>query len=182
MENIHVFYGPMKSGKTEKILSEFQYQVQLGKNVKLFKPTIDIRFDPNKVVSRKGNSAEAININKIDDLQNYEADVYLIDEFQFLDGNLEIIKDLAKKGKIFFIAGLDLTSDRKDFGQMGKLLQFAENKEAVYCDCEVCKSQKARYSFFQGIKTDDIVIGDNQYIPVCEKCYHDLLSEQKRTK
>lgn len=178
MGNINVFYGPMKSGKTQKILSEFQNQVELGKNVKLFKPSIDIRFDVNKVVSRTGNSADAITINTIDDLTNYDADIFFIDEFQFLDGNIDIIKDLADNGKKFFIAGLDLTSDKKDFGQMGSLMQFADYTEQIQCKCEICKNNNAIYSFFNGKKDSDIVIGDEQYIPVCEHCYNILKQKQ----
>lgn len=178
MGNINVFYGPMKSGKTQKILLEFQNQVELGKNVKLFKPSIDVRFDVNKVVSRNGNSADAIKINTIDDLSNYDADIFFIDEFQFLDGNINVIKELADSGKKFFIAGLDLTSDKKDFGQMGTLIKLADYKEQIQCNCEICKNNTAIYSFFNGQKNSDIVIGDEQYIPVCEHCYNILKQKQ----
>ena len=101
MGNINVFYGPMKSGKTQKILAEFNYYNNIGNNVKLFKPSIDTRFSNNKVVSRNGESANAININSIDDLNNYDADVYIIDEFQFLDGKVDTIVNLAEKEKNF---------------------------------------------------------------------------------
>ena len=174
MGNINVFYGPMKSGKTQKILSEFQYQVELGKNVKLFKPSIDVRFDANKVVSRTGCSANAINLDNIDELNNYEADVFIIDEFQFLDGNINVIKELSSKGKQFFIAGLDLTSDKKDFGQMSSLIKLADYTEQIKCKCELCKNNNAIYSFFNGKKDSDIVLGDDEYIPVCEQCYNIL--------
>jgi len=177
MGNINVFYGPMKSGKTQKILSEYQYHTQLGKNVKLFKPTIDVRFDESKVVSRTGNSADAINIDTIDELRNYDADLFFIDEFQFLDGNINVIKELADNGKKFFIAGLDLTSDKKAFGKMGYLMQLADYTEQIQCSCAVCKNNIAIYSFFNGKKDYDIVLGDEKYIPVCEQCYNILMQK-----
>ena len=176
MGNINVFYGPMKSGKSQKILAEFDYYNNIGDNVKLFKPAIDNRFSEYKVVSRNGQSANAININSIDDLYNYDADIYIIDEFQFLDGKLDTIKDLAEKGKKFYIAGLDLTSDRKIFGKMGNLMELADYTERITCTCEICKKNNALYSYFKGSKNCDIVLGDEQYIPVCENCYN-LLSK-----
>lgn len=174
MGNINVFYGPMKSGKTQKVLAEFNYYNNIGNNVKLFKPTIDNRFSDDEVVSRNGESAKAININSIDDLKNYDADIYIIDEFQFLDGKVDTIVDLAQKGKKFYIAGLDLTSDKKDFGKMGSLLKVADHTELINSTCEICKTNTARYSFFNGIKNSDIVLGDELYIPVCKECYNML--------
>ena len=172
--NINVFYGPMKCGKTEKLLNEFQIQKNSGYDVKLFKPSIDTRFDKNKIVSRAGNSADAININCIDDLNSYDADVYLIDEFQFLDGNIDTIKNLANKGKKFYIYGLNLTSDKKNFGRMYDVIDIADNSELIPSTCQVCKNETALFSFFKGKKDTDIVLGDEEYVPVCANCYEKL--------
>ena len=48
----------------------------------MFKPLMDDRFSNTEVVDRDGNKFPAINIEKIDEIENYDADVYLIDEFQ----------------------------------------------------------------------------------------------------
>ena len=44
MNNINVFSGPMKCGKSQKILDEANRQKIAGKNFKIFKPSIDNRF------------------------------------------------------------------------------------------------------------------------------------------
>ena len=44
MGDINVFTGPMKCGKTQKLLDEAQRQQIAGKNVVVFKPKIDDRF------------------------------------------------------------------------------------------------------------------------------------------
>ena len=175
--NINVFYGPMKCGKTTKLLNEFKIQQDFGYDVKLFKPSIDTRFDKNKIVSRTGSSANAINIDSIDDLKNYSADVYLIDEFQFLDGNLEIIQNLANQGKKFFIYGLNLTSDKKNFGKMNEIINMADSCNLITSTCQICQKETALFSFFKGEKNTDIVLGDEEYIPVCANCY-----EQQKLK
>ena len=162
MGDINVFTGPMKCGKTQKILDEAQRQQIAGKSIMVFKPKLDDRFSNEEVVSRKG----------------YNADVYVIDEFQFLKGNVEELNSLAKKGKKFFISGLNLTSERKPFGKMGDLLCMADNVQMLTAVCENCHSDNAIYTYFKGTnKISDVLVGDNCYMPLCRKCYEKLIKE-----
>lgn len=115
MGNINVFTGPMKCGKTQKIFDEFARQQIAEKDIKVFSPSIDTRFGVSNIKSRNRNKIEAIGINSINELENYEADTYFIDEFQFLDGDINIIEKMANKGKKFFIAGLNLTAEKKKY-------------------------------------------------------------------
>ncbi len=89
MGDINVFTGPMKCGKTQKILDEAQRQEIAGKNIKVFKPKLDDRFSDVQVISRKGYKTDAIAINDVNEIKDYDADVYVIDEFQFLTGDLK---------------------------------------------------------------------------------------------
>ena len=179
MGDINVYTGPMKCGKTQKILDEAKRQQIAGKNVKIFKPTIDDRFSEQSVISRNGYKQNAININSIDDIKNYDADVYVIDEFQFLKGDLDELYKLTKKGKKFFIAGLNLTSERKTFGPMGDLLCMSDNVQMLTSVCDHCRSEEAIFKYFKGKqKNGDILVGDEGlYIPVCRKCYEKLINE-----
>ena len=104
MGDINVFTGPMKCGKTQKILNELDRQLIAGKNIKVFKPSIDNRFGNNIIQTRSGKKVDAININSISELQNYNADIYFIDEFQFLNGEVDTIEKMATNGKKFFIS------------------------------------------------------------------------------
>ena len=79
MGDINVFTGPMKCGKTQKMLNELDRQLIAGKDVKIFKPTIDNRFGTNTIQTRSGKKIDAINIDSIEDLKNYNADIYFID-------------------------------------------------------------------------------------------------------
>ncbi len=174
MGDINVYTGPMKCGKTQKILNELDRQLITGKDIKVFKPTIDNRFGDNQVVTRSGNKINAININSIDELQDYNADIYFIDEFQFLTGNVNTIEKMTQNGKKFYISGLNLTAEKKPFGKMGDLMCLADNIQMMTSICEICKNENAIFSFFKGGKTDDIFIGDSEYIPVCRNCYNKL--------
>ena len=178
MGNINVFTGPMKCGKSQRIYNELKRQLIAGKDVKVFKPAIDTRFGDDVIVTRSGNSIKAININDISEIEKYDADLYFIDEFQFLDGSVDAIDKLAASGKKFYIAGLNLTSEKKPFGKMGDLMCIADNVEMMTSVCEVCKSDQAVFSYYKGEKDKDIVIGDTEYIPVCRECYHKLINKE----
>lgn len=180
MGDINVFTGPMKCGKTQKILDEAQRQQIAGKNIKVFKPILDDRFSNKEVVSRKGYKLDAIGINNIEEIGKYDADVYVIDEFQFLKGDLSELNRLAKQGKKFYISGLNLTSERKTFGNMGDLLCMADNVQMLTAVCECCHNDNAIYTYFKGgKKTGDVLVGDECYMPLCRKCYEKLFNAEQ---
>ncbi len=181
MGDINVFTGPMKCGKSHVILQEAKRQLIAGKTIQIFKPTIDNRFSEDYVQDRNGNKLKAININNINEIEKYNADVYIIDEFQFLDGDVNVIEELAQKGKKFFIAGLNLTSEKKPFGKMGDLLCVSDNVTTMTSICEICKRDNAIFSYYKGNdKSADIVIGDSNYVPVCRECYNEIVNKFKQ--
>lgn len=175
MGDINVYAGPIKCGKSNKIIEEAKRQMIAGKKIKIFKPGIDTGLPEDYIVDRNGNKLKSTNINDIEDIKNYDADVYVIDEFQFLNGNVNCIEEMAEDGKKFFIAGLNLTSEGKPFGKMGDLLCVSDNVQTMTSICEICKRDNAVYSYYKADDKDsDIKLGDKQYIPVCRDCYNEL--------
>lgn len=177
MNNINVYAGPMKSGKSSTIISEANSLLNSGEKIQVFKPTIDDRFGTDVVMDRNGNQIEAINISKIEDIEKYDADSYFIDEFQFLGGDLNTIERLAKKGKKFYIAGLNLTAEKKVFGKMGELMNIANNVNLFTAKCDCC-GKDAIYTYCSAKKDGDILVGsDDIYKAVCSDCYDKLTRE-----
>lgn len=183
MNNLTVFTGPMKCGKTTKLIEEYNKWKHSDKKVAMFKPSIDNRFCEDKVISRNNTEIICYNINSTKDLIMYidKADIFFIDEFQFLNGEVIDLVKLISKGKQFFISGLNLTSDRKPFGLMNDLLCFAD--EIILCKaiCENCKEYNATYTYCKISKTNDILVGDDVYSPVCCQCY-DILKDKETYK
>lgn len=180
MNNINVFTGPMKSGKSSSIISKANTLINNGEKVQVFKPLIDDRFGTDVVMDRNGNKIDAINISKIEDIENYDVDNYFIDEFQFLNGDLNTIERLAKKGKKFYIAGLNLTTEKKVFGKMGDLMSVSNNVKMLTAKCDCCGKDNAIYSYCTVKKDGDILVGnDDIYMAVCSDCYDKLASENK---
>ena len=176
MGYINVYTGPMKCGKSQRIFNELKRQLIAGKNIKVFKPLLDDRSGDDVISTRAGISIKAINIQDISEIESYEADSYFIDEFQFLQGDVHVIDIMATSGKKFYIAGLNLTSEKKVFGKMGDLMCIADNIEMLTSICEVCKSEEAVFTYFKGKKDTDIMVGDSEYLPVCRNCYNHLVS------
>jgi thymidine kinase len=180
MNNINVFTGPMKSGKSSTIIRTANDLINNGEDVKVFKPSMDDRFSTDFVQDRNGNKINAININKIDELANYDADSYVIDEFQFLEGNLNVIKNLANRGKKFYIAGLNLTTEKKVFGHMGEIMDSSDNVQVFKASCDCCGCSNAIYSYCTVEKTGDVLVaGDDVYLAVCPECYDKLELSRK---
>ena len=178
MGQINVYTGPMFSGKTNALLSAYERATIAKKRVQAFKPKLDIRFGTNTIKSRRFGEIEAICINSIEDLKKYDTDVYIIDEFQFLEGDISVIQDLAdQKGKIFHINGLDMTAEKKPFGNMPELLAIADHIEKFVAICQDCSEENAIYSYFLGKKDTEILLGNHEYIPLCRKCMQKRLKQ-----
>ena len=178
MNQINVFTGPMFSGKTNALLSAYERATIAKKRVQAFKPITDTRFGKNVIKSRRFGEIEAITIKRIEDLKKYDTDVYIIDEFQFLEGDVKVIQEMAdSKGKIFYINGLDMTAEKKPFGHMPELLAIADHIEKFVAICYDCSEENAIYSYFLGKKDTEILIGNHEYIPLCRKCMQKRLKQ-----
>lgn len=175
MGKLVIYTGPMKSGKTTKLVE--QYNKILAKNPKtyMFKPKIDNRYSSVRVVTRDGNGQILSTLLDNIDMLWYFKDMYknfFIDEFQFLDGNISTIKNLLDLGKNIWVSGLNLTAEKKPFGLMGDLMCFADKIYFMKGNCDYCRKQnKGIYTFYEGGKNTDIIVGDDNYKCVCSKCY-----------
>ncbi len=180
MGQITVYTGPMFSGKTNLLLGAYERATIAHKKVLAFKPKIDDRFGENVIKSRRFGKIEAINLTSIDELKKFNSDVYIIDEFQFLKGDIRTLVDMCdEKDKSFFIGGLDMTAERKPFGLMPELLSIADHIVKCVAICNDCAEENAVYSYYLGKKDVDIVVGNTEYIPLCRKCMSKRLHQDK---
>ena len=178
---IVVYTGPMFSSKSMMMFFAYDRAIISEKKILAFKPKIDGRFGEDVIKSRSlEQTIKAINISDISELLNYDADVYIIDEFQFLSGDVLILQDMANNGKVFHISGLDMTAEGKPFGQMPLLLAIADEVNKGVAVCNDCKKENAIYSFFLGKKDLDIVVGNKEYIPLCRSCWKNRMERKEK--
>lgn len=181
MGKITVYTGPMFSRKTAFLLAEYERSMIAEKKVVAFKPVLDGRFGDHVIASRNAGSIEAKCISTVEEIQNYDAQDYFIDEFQFLTGEVRILQKMANNGKTFYIAGLDMTAEGKPFPIMADLLAIADVVEKRTAICVDCKCDDAVYSFFLAGKKQDILVGDKEYVPLCRKCWQARMNKRSLT-
>lgn len=168
---IKVITGAMFSGKSFELI-ELLKALDMN-TVKIFKPNIDTR-DKGIIKSRATSKAyTALLIDDLKEIPQYidnNTKTIVIDEAQFLTGDISIIVDLHLKGYDFIIAGLNLTSERKPFGLMRDIMCVATDIEILKAKCAVCGLIKAEYTYSANDKKEgDILVGD-KYFPICREC------------
>ena len=175
MGRLVIYTGPMKSGKTTKLIEQYKKTLEKNPKTYMFKPKIDTRWSSVRVIDRNNNDQILASLLDNIDMLWYFKDMYknfFIDEFQFLDGNISTIKNLLDLGKNIWVSGLNLTAEKKPFGLMGDLMCLADTIYILKGNCDYCgKQNKGIYTFYEGGKNTDIIVGDDNYKCVCSKCY-----------
>ena len=168
---IKTFTGPMFSGKTTALLSTY-FNMWNKKNIMCFKPKMNTRDDGIKSKNIRENvpAIEIEDLSEIPKLLKKNTRTIFIDEANFLTGDVSILTDLnINKNVDIYIAGLNMTSEQKPFGIMPDILAISDYIEISKSYCTIC-NREASYTYFEGNKNDDIIVGDNGYISLCEEC------------
>ena len=171
---IEVICGSMFSGKTEELIRRIKRAQFANQNIKIFKPSIDTRYDQHDVVSHDSNSIPSIVIQKSTEIYQHVEGVNCIgiDEAQFFDLDLpKVCEKLALKGVRVIIAGLDMDFRGVPFGPIPHLLASAEYITKVHAICPHCGAL-ATHSYRLSQERDTVVLGEkDKYEPRCRVCY-----------
>lgn len=171
---VEVICGSMFSGKTEELIRRLKRAKIAKQNVEIFKPRIDTRYDPNKIVSHDANAILSIPIKSAEELLPYGdfVDVIGIDEAQFFGLDLiEVVQELALKNTRVIVAGLDMDYRGKPFGPMPYLLSIAEYITKVHAICSHC-GNLATHSYRIVDNQDTVVLGEKkEYEARCRSCF-----------
>lgn len=185
---LEVIVGCMFAGKTEALIQRVQMAKAQKKNVLVFKPEIDNRYSIGEVVSHSGTSIESIVIKKAEEILNYiqeDTEVVAIDEVQFLDEMIIPICDqLAHKGLLVIVAGLDTDFRGEPFGVMPTLLSQAESITKLTAICAVCGAPATRTQrLVNGVSAryDDpiVLVGAKESYEARCRCCHEVLNKPK---
>ena len=99
--------------------------------------------------------------------------IFLINEGQFFPDLYITVRELVDiHHKKVYVCGLDGDYKREKFGQILDLIPICDNVKKYKAICTVCKN--GTKAIFSKRKTQDKkqkIIGINNYIPVCRKCY-----------
>jgi len=100
-------------------------------------------------------------------------DVFLINEGQFFEDILTVVQKLVEiHHKKVYICGLDGDFKRQKFGQLLDLIPLADKVIKKSALCKLCKNGKKGIFTMRLTKEEEqIIVGSNNYIPVCRQCY-----------
>ncbi|HXH30499.1 MAG TPA: thymidine kinase [Bacteriovoracaceae bacterium] len=146
--SIEVICGPMFSGKTEELIRRVKRAQIAKQRVQIFKPSIDVRYDKEDVVSHSSQVIKSEPVDSAVDILIRLKDstrVVAIDEIQFFDENItKVVSKLAARGYRVICAGLDLDYRGEPFGPMGTLLALADEVIKIHAICTVCGAPATR--------------------------------------
>lgn len=184
--SVEVITGSMFSGKSEELIRRLRRAKIANQEIKVFKPSIDIRYDEKKVTSHSGSEFAATPVGDASSILGLVEDgttVVGIDEAQFFDfGILRVVETLADAGMRVIVAGLDMDFRGEPFGAVPHLMAQAERVDKLYAICMQCgepASRTQRLIDGQPARFDDpiVVVGaDEMYEARCRN-HHEVPRE-----
>ncbi len=186
---LEIITGCMFSGKTDELIRRLERVRIAGRNILLFKPTIDDRYADAAVVTHYGREFAAHQLlpgeETLDQLIEVvgadalaEAAVIAFDEGNFFTDRLtDLCQDLVAMSKRVIVAGLDLTFAEEPFGPMGTLMSLADRVDKLQAVCVKCggvATRSQRLIDGQPAPIDGPVIqvgGVGSYEARCRNCY-----------
>ena len=178
---IEVICGSMFAGKTEELIRRITRIQFAKKEIIVFKPEIDDRYDKQMVVSHSSRKAKSIPVASSKDiLSNLDHFPYAvaIDEAQFFDeGIIKVAEYLADNGVRVIVAGLDMDFRGEPFGVMPFFLSRAEYVTKLQAICQVCGAPATRTQRIidgKPVAYDDpivVVSAKEKYEARCRHCH-----------
>jgi len=183
----------MKGGKTTRLLSILESAGRACKCLyvnSIIDERNDIYSTHNPLLSQSlfdRITATAMKVDKLrsindDEYKKYE--VICIDEGQFFPDLVDVVDHLVDNlGKEVYIAGLNSDFQRKSFGQLHLLLARADTIELLRnACCDDCRLEGKRVPAIFSYRLDQslrqVVVGAENYMPLCRKCYLSRMSRE----
>ena len=189
---LEIILGSMKSGKTSRLSEIYKQCKYCNIPVVAINHSDDKRFDTELMSTHDGIKTPCISTRflmdiYIDfiDLDNYMnvdriqhkmaiqmSDVILINEGQFFMDIELFVKKMLEKNKRVYVCGLDGDFERKKIGNILDLIPLCDKVTKLTSLCEKCKDgTPGIFSKRTSNETEQIVIGHDNYISICRKCY-----------
>ncbi len=188
---LEIITGPMFSGKTSKLLEIYKQCNFCNIHVAVINHSADKRYDDSMLSTHDKTMIPCIQTDKISSVWFYEkldeiidievgndhmklrnADVILINEAQFFEDLYLCVRNMLSQNKKVFIAGLDGDFERKKFGQILDLFPLCDKITKLASLCSLCKNgEPGIFSMRLNKDKAQMLIGSDNYIPVCRSCY-----------
>jgi thymidine kinase len=171
---IEVIAGCMFSGKTEELIRRLRRAQIARQTVAIFKPRIDNRYSTDHIVSHSEAKLLSNVVEKPSEILTLAADAQVvgIDEGQFFDMTIvDVVEELANRGKRVVVAGLDQDYRGKPFEPMPQLLAVAEYITKTLAICVVCGNPADRTQRIAASSERVLVGAKDSYEARCRRCF-----------
>jgi thymidine kinase len=154
---LRVFFGPMWSGKTNRLIESVDRAADAFSRVCIIKHSIDTRH-PTAVVARTGLSLPAtLATADLASVPRLPGTLYAVDEAQFF--GMELLPFAAavlqQEGSALVVAGLDLDFARKPFGAVLQLAQHSLDPGCQFSGVELSVQRLAARCSFREARGGD---------------------------
>ena len=185
---LELIIGPMYAGKTSELLEIYKQCQFCNIPVSIINHTIDKRYHDTMVSSHDKIMAPCLQANQLTDIWTRieggsdsdiyahkllrRAEVILINEGQFFSDLYDVVVDMLQHNKKVYICGLDGDFERKKFGAILDLIPLCDKVRKLTSLCSTCRDgTPAIFSMRLTDEKEQTIVGSDNYIPVCRKCY-----------
>jgi len=176
---LEIILGCMFSGKSSKLVEIYKQCKFCNISVAVINHSIDNRYDDELLSTHDQIKIPCIKTERLFDIHRIKdkteverSSVILINEAQFFSDLDIFVKKLLEQGKKVYICGLDGDFERKKFGQILDLIPICDKVTKLTSLCGICKDgTKGIFSKRISMEKEQTVVGSDNYIPVCRKCY-----------
>jgi thymidine kinase len=183
--------GPMFSGKTTWLTNLYKQCTFCNMRVVVINYVGDTRYAAvgDALLSTHDRTMiPCIMCSSIAELESMHAreleaaDVLLINEGQFFADIMRVLQ-FVDAGKRVHVCGLDGDFEKKRIGAFLDLIPHCDKVCKLTSLCSICRNGKeAIFSFRTTSETDQIVIGSDNYLPLCRACYqHETKKKYNKT-
>ena len=181
---LELITGCMFSGKTSKLIELYKQYDLCDIPVAVINHAGDDRYSTTHLATHDGQQIPCTITTNLEDISSSDsiqnAKVILINEGQFFSDIVPWVTACVEdEGKIVFVCGLDGDFTRTGFGNWLDLIPLADNIVKLTALCTSCKRRPGIFSHRLTDETDQVLIGNEQYTPVCRACYKSLNSSEK---
>ena len=179
---LKIIIGPMFSGKTTKLVDLYNSLTGsdvTSENILVINHNIDTRTTTGLISTHDFTSkVPCVHLEHLMDAVTTPSlskqQYILINEAQFFpDLKVSVIKLVEQYCKTVIICGLDSDYKREKFGDIWDLIPHADCIIKLKGQCNNCMDQSL-FTHRVSNEKDQEVIGTNNYIPLCRKCYAKL--------
>jgi len=196
---LEIILGGMYAGKTSRLVEIYKQCKFCNISVVVINHTIDNRYDDALLSTHDKVKIPCIKTERLlelwsesidleDDIETIPrakdkfkirtSEVILINEGQFFPDLEEFVRLLLNDGKKIYICGLDGDFERKKFGTILDLIPLCDKVTKLTSLCSLCKNgTPGIFSMRLTHETNQTVVGSENYIPVCRKCYSNKNSQ-----